>query len=839
MYGGIINEDYAQEMNGLQAVKIYDEMRKSDGTVAAAMSAVKMPIRRADFFVVPVDEKDARHVEVSTFISRCLFEFPEISWDDFLRQVLLELDYGVMPFEKVFDIRDIDGVGYIIWKKFAPRLPKSVLRWEIDGENGKKEFGIEQQRFQDIGGANPQIPGEKLLIFVNNKEGDNWWGVSTLRPIYKHWYMKKKLEIIDAMAHERQGLGVPVVKIPAAMSKEDRTKARNILRNIRADHEGYAIVPMGIELEFMDMHASNTKDSTDSINYHNHEIMLSVLAQFLLLGASTSGGSGSRAVSEDHSRLFLQSLEAVAKQICDVINKDAIPELVRLNFPDVTEFPKLDFTDISRLDLVNLANTYKTLCDAGAIKPIRADQNFLRNNMNLPERTEEDDLYDEEQQRIQDEKTAQEMADQLALAQANKGVQDPANEKVTTKKKVIKEVPVNANDPDFDEHYFNDISSIVDNSMILALQNEVRTPEGRRELKKKGLRFNSFEDQASRPLTFAERKVDLQGMQDAITKFEQQLEEKITEITAKQKADLMAQVKRAVEGNDINALGDISVKYKGELAQAITEVQKQMFEFGKKSAANEMGIEPPSTAREVQGAMRVQNDAIIDKIAGDMEADVKLTASQSISRHGGSITATGAAEALSSVSTVLDKRIDGAMRTVQAIATTGSVNLGRGSVFAKYPEKVYAFQYSAILDRRTTDLCRSLDGRIVKPGSGSFYNYSPPQHYNCRSMWVEILNDEEFKPDIDGIPSSIPASSSIGDYQKMKGPEILADSPAAKLVQQELDDRRAKLKALQESDTYPNRQKQHQDRITELEKALKKTTSDEYKEYILKSMSNG
>jgi SPP1 gp7 family putative phage head morphogenesis protein len=47
---------------------------------------------------------------------------------------------------------------------------------------------------------------------------------------------------------------------------------------------------------------------------------------------------------------------------------------------------------------------------------------------------------------------------------------------------------------------------------------------------------------------------------------------------------------------------------------------------------------------------------------------------------------------------------------------------------------VVALQYSAILDDRTTPICRELDGHIHAVGSKVWQNYRPPNHYNCRSV---------------------------------------------------------------------------------------------------------
>jgi hypothetical protein len=68
------------------------------------------------------------------------------------------------------------------------------------------------------------------------------------------------------------------------------------------------------------------------------------------------------------------------------------------------------------------------------------------------------------------------------------------------------------------------------------------------------LKINEYESRASRPLTFAERKVNFDSLNRSIDTFQKILEEKVAEITIEMKTDLLAQVKRAVESNDIKAV---------------------------------------------------------------------------------------------------------------------------------------------------------------------------------------------------------------------------------------------------------------------------------------------
>jgi hypothetical protein len=377
IFDGIISEEYNSKLADIRGIAIYDEMRKSDGTVKAAVQAVTLPIRAAEWFVNPATEEQADQ-DIADFVTQCLWEYQDCTFDDFLRQALLSLPFGVMVFEKVFSTREVEGGTRIVWEKLAPRLPKSIQKWAI----ADKSFGIRQQKSD---GSVAEIPGEKLIVFVHEKEGENWWGVSILRAAYKHWFIKNTIYKIDAIAFERQGLGVPYAKLPEGATESDRRKAEEILKNLRANSQAYIIEPHDYEIGFKDMQADKTRDPQNSIAHHNREITKSVLAQFLELGQSSSSGSGgSRALSEDHSELFLQSIETIARSFASVMNKH-IKELVDLNFDGVKEYPKLDFEGITAVDVKALADAYQVLITAGALTAQDADEGLFREQLGLPE----------------------------------------------------------------------------------------------------------------------------------------------------------------------------------------------------------------------------------------------------------------------------------------------------------------------------------------------------------------------------------------------------------------------------------------------------------------------
>lgn len=368
--GGIIGQvDPNPKLDGRHGVKIFDKMRKTDASVRASLKAMKLPIIGANWYIESASE-DAKDKEVAEFVQWCLFERMDMSFRDFLRQALTMLDFGFSVFEKVFDI---DG-GKIVWKKFAPRLQHTIVSWETE----EGELGITQMLPT---GEKISIPMEKLLVFVNEKEGDNWYGVSEIRSAYQPYFSKDLLYRIDSVAHERQGVGIPYVKIPQNAEPQEEAEAEELVKNMYANEQAYIKLRDGWEFGFLDMKGGGTRQQTPSILHHDRQIAKNVLAQFLDLG---SGASGSFALSKDQSSLFLLGLEAIAQQIAEIVSTYAIRQLVDFNFT-VTRYPMLRVNKIGQKNYQQLLSAVSQGVQIGVIHPDKKLEKYLRDVMELPD----------------------------------------------------------------------------------------------------------------------------------------------------------------------------------------------------------------------------------------------------------------------------------------------------------------------------------------------------------------------------------------------------------------------------------------------------------------------
>jgi len=66
-------------------------------------------------------------------------------------------------------------------------------------------------------------------------------------------------------------------------------------------------------------------------------------------------------------------------------------------------------------------------------------------------------------------------------------------------------------------------------------------------------------------------------------------------------------------------------------------------------------------------------------------------------------------------------------------------NQGRLRSMAAAGEFVQGAQFSAVIDGRETEVCRSLDGKVFRLGSPEMDRLTPPRHHQCRSLWVPVM----------------------------------------------------------------------------------------------------
>lgn len=376
--GQITSEEYNYRLTGKAAIRQYEIMRRSDSTVHSALQMVKLPLLglERDIEAASDDEFDQ---EVAAFIKRELFE-RNVNFHDFMRQIMTCFDFGFSVAEKTYELTTFNGKTRVGIAELGFRKQTSIFSWETEN----KEPGITQQLIAKT----VSIPEEKLLVFSTDKEGDNYQGISLLRYAFKDWDIKDKLILVNAIGLEKLSMGIPVVEFDTNVSEKEKEAARNYLRQMRANEEAYLEKPKGSTVEMLDMKASSTKDVLPTIKYHDRQILLSVLGQFLDLGSSS--GSGSRAVGDVQSDLFMLSEEAANKFLMSVVQEQLIKQLCDLNYSELPNgYPKLTSGHVKDDDVQALADAYQKFSSANLITPEPELEQHIRKQLGAPDLPED------------------------------------------------------------------------------------------------------------------------------------------------------------------------------------------------------------------------------------------------------------------------------------------------------------------------------------------------------------------------------------------------------------------------------------------------------------------
>jgi SPP1 gp7 family putative phage head morphogenesis protein len=115
---------------------------------------------------------------------------------------------------------------------------------------------------------------------------------------------------------------------------------------------------------------------------------------------------------------------------------------------------------------------------------------------------------------------------------------------------------------------------------------------------------------------------------------------------------------------------------------------------------------------------------------------------------------------------VADNQIMALIRTsINQVANAASQQ-----VYEANQDITQRYRYVATLDTRTSAICRALDGREFDYGKGPM----PPQHFNCRSTTVPVINyealgfDPPSKGDRASMDGPVPADTTYGEWLAKK-----------------------------------------------------------------------
>lgn len=370
-------------------IDVFDKMRREDAQIGSVLRAVTLPIRSAAWMI---DPSGARQEVVDLIAEDLGLQVKgqpptarlrtrgRFSWSEHLRLALLELPFGYSFFEQVYRV---EGDRARL-RKLAWRPPRTISKIDVAGDGGL--IAIEQL---GAAGRDIRIPVDRLVAYVNDREGGNWLGQSILRTAYKNWLLKDRMLRAQALTVERNGLGVPVYEaapVPDGASSSERDAWQNsekeaglkLATGFRAGDAAGASIPNGASLDLKGVQGK-LPETDQPIRYHDEQIARAVLAHFLNLGTET----GSWALGSTFANFFTDSLNAVAQHVGDVTQQHVVEDLVDVNWGTEEPAPRLVFEPIGS-EHPATAEAIKALVDCGAIVPDEALEAHMRATYGLP-----------------------------------------------------------------------------------------------------------------------------------------------------------------------------------------------------------------------------------------------------------------------------------------------------------------------------------------------------------------------------------------------------------------------------------------------------------------------
>jgi hypothetical protein len=407
---GYVDEEFLPQLRGRKAVQVYKEMSENDPLVGALLFTVDRLLRNVEWRVEPAG-KSKDDANAARFVEECM-EDMDHTWTDFVSEALSCLIYGWSWHEIVYKKRgglwerdprkqSKHNDGLVGWRKMPIRAQETLLRWVFDDSG--HTLGMVQL-------APPQyktvvLPRDRSMLFRFRHHKGNPEGVSMLRNAYRPWYMKKRLEEFEAVGIERDLAGLPLVKVPAELMKakpgSEQAKTveafKKMVKGVRRNEQEGVVFPIAYDqdtkqplysFELLGGGGGRAFNTDAIIRRYEERILQTVLADFIMVGHQSVG---SYSLHTDKTGIFRTSLNSIAQNIADVLNREAMPRLFMLNGWKPDALPKIVPSDVDAPDLTQLAQFMSSMASTGITWfPDGELENFVRDAARLPQLSEED-----------------------------------------------------------------------------------------------------------------------------------------------------------------------------------------------------------------------------------------------------------------------------------------------------------------------------------------------------------------------------------------------------------------------------------------------------------------
>lgn len=705
------NPDDLVQRNGDYST--YEDMLKDD-QVSIALKLKKDLVLASGFDIV-CDYDDEYNQQIKKELEAALCEDPEYSIEESLQEILTAYEFGFSLSEKSFKYKED---GKLTLRFIKTRHPSTwLIHTDVYGN---------VEKFEQRGESNSlYVPKEALIHYINENRFQNPYGISDLRSAYAAWFIKNQIIKYYAIFMEKAASPTPIAKYNKDAPQSAVDDIFNAIKKFQT--KTALAIPKDIEVEFLE--SSNNGDVFQkAINIFNMFIGRSLFIPDLLgfQGGETSGGSYS--LGKEQLNVLFKHINRRRQFLEKAINKEIIKPLIVHNYGNIENHPKFKLRPVREEDLIDLAKIWLDGAKSKVFTPNSEEINHFRNLLKFPEG-----------EVIIPEATPQ-------FGSPSKPPMGQGEDELDIKNK---EESQTEDDIDISQ------KSESDTEELTIKEKAKKELESNPQVTLEGYKVKTARPYKSTPGNYA-KKVDFKAIEKTMDSFQDRVMKESDPVVKKIFKDLFEQMKRKkiVENQKVEKIDSLKLKYTSELFYVL----KKQFQDAYKDAYLTAQRELDKGSKYAQPLLDEDFLKVLEEetwlYIGDWEYLIKRKTKTEL------IKAIKDGIPLSEVVSVLNS--DGAALSEVSLNRyartkfTEVMNRGRHEYFEE-SGVVAAYQYSAVLDDRTTEICEGLHGKVFAAGDEP----NPPLHFNCRSLLVPITKYEKW--DADSKVGSKPIDQFIED----------------------------------------------------------------------------
>lgn len=681
----------ADALIGIKGLQVFSQMRVDD-QIKSAMLLKKYAVLAGEWTIQPASEEQ-EDIEKAEFIKFC-FEQMDGSLKQALLPILTGLDYGYSISEENWKLTKISPfANKIILKNIKTKHPID-FEFEVDEFGNILPNGLIQKSTQI------NLPINKFIHFINNSDFGNVYGTSDLRAAHKAWFSKSIITKAWGIYLERFAMPTPVVMYNQRAKQAQQSVLQTIMD--RLQFKSSIIIPKDLieELNFLETTGRGGDIFEQAVSYFDRSIVKSLLVPDQM-GIGGKENTGSFAKAKTQFNVFMLAIDKIKADLAEsVLKEQIIKRLIDFNFSETKAYPEFVWLPLEEANKQEIAKIWIDATMNGVVSQDLEDINTLRQLLGFPEKKTD-------------------------------SIKKPEIPNNTPKQPEDVKQPKDVEKPPTDQIAAESVT-----------QDLVMSAE----------KFT-----LSRKLTKYESKENFVQMDKEMQDNENRMLTSIRGVLEKQRDDLVHVVTNRQRKNELNLpfITNLTIRFNNELRSILkgelTNVYNGARRLSKKIFKFQVSLLEPLPPQKALQFFKSKAFYITGLIDEDLKRQSKSILFNAM-KQGWGVKETSKAllemyePYLGNEAKLKDNKLLTPFRLETIVRTNvnEAINQGRKDEFQSAVDDgfITAYQYSSILDDRTTEVCRFLDQKILNPKDSRTDRLIPPNHFNCRSVIVPITKDE-------------------------------------------------------------------------------------------------